>query len=89
MILSQTYLRMRTFIDNPMTVEEVLSIYEMPLQQQLLSKVNIQSTVIPELTTRSDQRLAIATIFYMLDGVPQVLRSKTYFPAVFKDTIIL
>ena len=79
---------MKSFMDNPMTVEEVLSIYKMPLSQQLLSKLNIQSTVIPELTIRSDQRLAIATIFYMLDGIPQVLRSRTYFPAVFKDTII-
>lgn len=87
MILSQTYLRMKSFMDNPMTVEEVLSIYKMQLIQQLLSKVHIQSTVIPELTTRSDQRLAIATIFYMLEGIPQVLRSRTYFPAAFKDTI--
>ena len=79
---------MKSFMDNPMTVEDVLSTYKMPLLQQLLSKLNIQSTVIPELTTRSDQRLAIATIFYMLDGIPQVLKSKTYFPATFKDTII-
>lgn len=79
---------MKSFMDNPMLVEEVLSIYKIPLQQGLLSHLNIRHIVIPELSSRADTRLSVATIFYMIDGAIPVLQSKTYFPALNKESII-
>ena len=90
MIVTNSFLRLSSFMKEPLTINEIMSIYNLSTQKTMMDKFTIETKILPILIQKSDARLSVSTVFYMVDSADMVVNDavKAYYPIIDNDIIL-